>query len=280
MLHIVGSPRSGTTLISQCLNAHTSVCIPHDIDFVVPMAALMDRVSNEEAGRKLIIDFILNMDSFDRSLGEYLSREQVGLIVQHCEYAISSIVKGILSGIATIERKPVFGYKSTKDLDSLSIFLDRRLFVQRDKIIHVIRDCRDVMTSLMSVGWISQENTSFGVLWASQNILLNKLMHCTPDYHLIKYEKFVDCPQSELEKICDYIGVDFMPRMLDARRRSPRYQKMENIHKHIYSKIDHSRVGVYKRMPNDLVTKYTYQAFDGLKYFGYQEKMVLSKRLA
>ncbi len=34
MFFVFGSPRSGTTLMAQCLSSHTDIIIPHETDFI------------------------------------------------------------------------------------------------------------------------------------------------------------------------------------------------------------------------------------------------------
>jgi hypothetical protein len=79
------------------------------------------------------------------------------------------------------------------------------------KIIIMIRDGRDVVASL---------NKRYGDFdksverWINDNMewLKNKNNHM---FHIIKYEDMIANPQSEIKKICDFLGEEYYPEIID-----------------------------------------------------------------
>ena len=95
MFFIFGMPRSGTTLLAQCLNAHSKIVVPHETDFIIPMAFIFDRIRDEQVGRNLIYELIVNSTYFPNSLEEYVDARTVYDSVHSCDYSPASILNAI-----------------------------------------------------------------------------------------------------------------------------------------------------------------------------------------
>jgi hypothetical protein len=116
MFFIFGSPRSGTTLLAQSLNAHTSVVVPNETDFVIPLAFLCDRVRDPAVGRELVATAIVSGAAFERSIGKFLTDTEVRECVHDAAYAVSAIIERIYARIAEKAGKRIAGDKSPNDL--------------------------------------------------------------------------------------------------------------------------------------------------------------------
>src|SRR5215208_3766820 len=71
MFFIFGSPRSGTTLLAQCLNNHSDIVVPHETSFIIPLAFVFTSIREPELGKEMIIRFITRSHDFQTSIGEY-----------------------------------------------------------------------------------------------------------------------------------------------------------------------------------------------------------------
>ena len=77
MFVILGSMRSGTTLLAQCLNAHPDLVVPDETDFVIPVAFLVDRVADEALGKRLVGGLVVGSKRYAESIGRYLDPDGV-----------------------------------------------------------------------------------------------------------------------------------------------------------------------------------------------------------
>lgn len=84
------------------------------------------------------------------------------------------------------------------------------------KIIHIVRDPRDVAASCVRMGWAG--NTYFGIdSWIDTEINWNKTLPVLPNCNIceVRFATLVSRPRAELERVCDFLGVTYSTRMLE-----------------------------------------------------------------
>lgn len=87
------------------------------------------------------------------------------------------------------------------------------------KFIHLVRDGRDVVCSLHSRGFSWFQATS---MWL-YNTLAAEQLRLYENYYLFSYDKLVTQPEMELQKLCNFLEVEFYPAMANpqsAERKS------------------------------------------------------------
>src|SRR3954466_13234234 len=105
MFFLFASPRSGTTLMAQCLSSHPDLHVPYETDFIVPMAFIFDRIKNPELGRSMVANLITQSAGFEKSLGEYLKPQKVREIVFSGAYRPDEIVDNLYAAAAAAAGK-------------------------------------------------------------------------------------------------------------------------------------------------------------------------------
>ena len=273
MFFILGSPRSGTTLLAQCINAHSEIIVPHETDFIVPIAYILNRVSDPTVGRQLIRDLVIRSDRFASHIGEWLSREEVSEIVADAPYDAQCIDR-LFSGLARKVGKRFGGDKSPNDLLSLRILVQQGVLASGVKVIHLIRDVRDVMESLHRQHWVDDLDGYFPRMWANNNLYLQEVFRDSADYLFLRYEDFVNEPEIHLQRICSLLQVSFEPTMLDSERRDGRY-RTNPAHTNLYQPVTNRHIGQHRgRIPAALLESYERQAREALERFGYLSSAV------
>jgi hypothetical protein len=268
---IFGSPRSGTTLLAQCLNNHSDIVIPHETSFIIPMAFAFTIIRESDLGREIIIKLITNASDFQTSIGEYLSKEDVSRIIQSCDYHPAKMLNSLYAELATSAGKQIAGDKSPNDLLNLNALVSQGgLDDPNMKIIHIIRDIRDVMVSLNKVKWLKDMELSFPRFWSNTNLYLNSLFKDQKNrYLLIRYEDMVCKPEHIFHKVCSFLNVDFQQGMLDFQGFNPRYKDFP-AHSKLYAPISMDNIGVYKKeLAKPLLKSYERQAQEALDFFEY-----------
>lgn len=272
MFILFGMPRSGTTLLAQCLNAHAEIVVPHETDFIIPMAFIFDRVRNEQVGRDLICKLIVNTEAFSRSIGEYISAEIVHDVVHSCEYHPFCILNELYARVAEAAGAKLAGDKSPNDLNFLRMLVKTGGLSSGIKVIHIVRDIRDLMVSVNRTGWVSDLDLYFPRFWCNNNLYLNAIYkEDTSNYSLIRYEDLVAHPKEEINRLSAFLDVEFDPGMLDPENRHKRYKGVET-HSNLYNQISNSSVGKHMAVL-DHATRINYetQAREALIRFGYLE---------
>jgi hypothetical protein len=270
MFFIFGMPRSGTTLLAQCLSAHSDIVVPHETDFIIPMAFIFDRIKDENVGRDLICKLIVNSAGFNNSLGEYIEGQTVHEIIYSCDYHPASILNALYEKIAQAANAKLAGDKSPNDLSYIHMLAQTGGLSPDKKIIHIVRDIRDVMVSLHDTDWGSAIGLRFPRVWSNLNLYLNTSYGGDKSrYTLIRYEDFVSDPENELDKACRFLGVEFQQEMLSSENYHKRYKGVKH-HSNLYNPISTSSVGRYINiLDQEMQKKYILLAREALIAFGY-----------
>lgn len=270
MFFVFGSPRSGTTLLAQSLSAHSELMVPYETDFIIPAAAIIDRVKDPAIGRELLANLILNSSGFSISLGEYVSRDAVREIIFSVEYQMGVLLKAIYDAIAKAAGKRLAGDKSPNDLLFLRLLIKVEGITPDMKILHIVRDVRDVMASLKERNWVSDLDLYFPRFWSNSNLYLHSIFKDKPEqYHVLRYEDFVSDPGTALEAVSNHLGVRIEPEMLEPSSRHPRYKQMDD-HQKLYDPISTDRIGRFRdKLDKDSILQCEYQAYEALRAFGY-----------
>ena len=270
MFFIFGSPRSGTTLLSQTLAAHSQVEIPYETDFIVPAAFIFDRIRDPAVGRPLIHGLMTESTGFKRSLGHYFEAEKLRELIYAADYSLADLLIAVYSHVADKAGKREAGDKSPNDLQFIRIITKQITAAPDIKVIHIVRDLRDVMVSVHERNWAGDLDFYFPRVWGMSNLYLRELYRDDPSrYRLVRYEDMVGDMEASFRDLCGFLGVEFEPGMLDHRKRDPRFKRMPH-HQGLFGPVSSERIGVYReQLEPARRERYEHQAAEALKSFGY-----------
>jgi hypothetical protein len=269
MFFIFGSPRSGTTLLAQCLNAHTGIVVPDETDFIIPLAFIFDRLPDPAIRRSVLKQTIVGSARFSASIGEYLAPAQVEAIIDtHAERA-DLLLDAIYAAVAERAGASRAGDKSPNDLLFLRMLIKVRGISPDARIIHIVRDVRDVVSSIVNAKWVADIEHWFPRLWSTSNLYLWDLYRASDQYRLVRYEEFVRAPERFLRLLCAHLGVEYEPTMIDSDRRHPRYRSQPT-HGRLYEQISDAYIGAYRSsLRAEIVARCEVQAAEAMRVFGY-----------
>lgn len=200
-LFLVGSERSGTTLLRLMLDHHPDIAFEKEFDFAV------ERVSaaGELPPIELYLDWIATVRgvdyAIDRSLGY---RELVNDFLRQKQAASGG--------------KPHVGATIHRNFDRLPyLWPDARY-------IHLVRDPRDVARSVVQKGWAGNIYQA-AEFWTKAERCWDALApHLSAGQAIeVRYEDLVLQTESVLAAVCRFAGVDYSPRMLDYPADAPQY---------------------------------------------------------
>lgn len=279
MFVVFGSPRSGTTLLSTILDANDYLTVPDETDFIIPSAFIINRVSDERLGKQMLRELITSSNRFGESLGEYLTREEVNLCIDRAHYSIHSIVSGIYEEMAKKTGAKLAGDKSPNDLLNLRILVETGFFDSDIKVVHIVRDIRDVVLSLRKVHWNVDWNgsieTFFPRMWSDSNLYLYELLSSRHDQYLfLRYEDLITSTASTVQRIACFLGVPFQDKMLDESCRGLKQRTLHH-HSNLSKPIQSDKVQEWKaNMDTSTRRLCETQAMEALQRFGYYDNSV------
>lgn len=195
-IFIMGTQRSGTTLLTRVLSAHPSIFIQNELD--------LPKVFSDSSSNESVIEGIKKQIYIEtgRNLEQLLDKSP----------------------------NMIWGLKDpqlTEYIDTL------KGFIPQSKFIVIVRDGRGVTNSYMENKWGLGTNAYYGAKrWLNEVRQQQAFMAQYPDnFHFIRYEDLVADIENELKKICHFLGCKFSSEMLNYDKKSSFYkQQRENIH--------------------------------------------------
>tara|TARA_A100001011_G_scaffold352661_1_gene393621 strand:+ start:45468 stop:46391 length:924 start_codon:yes stop_codon:yes gene_type:complete len=208
---IVGMPRSGTTILSNLLNATQNIYFPPETHYYQLIKKFYSKKSKNP-----YLDFInLTRNKYfsEFKFSDYEIDNLKNLIINYPKSQISSellkkicISKSLEKNIKRWgEKTPIHFYFLNK------IFSD----FQDCKVINVIRDPRDVIASNRSAKWKRIFDLHRKLVQYKNNY---KYCHSYPETKVlnIKYEDLVSKPNVILKKVCKFLEINYNPKIMDT----------------------------------------------------------------
>jgi hypothetical protein len=208
-IFIVGSPRSGTTLLRQILDRHPALAICGETQFqalVYLRRKAFGDLSDPENRRRLIREYLASYAMkqaglASAELAEKLSREAT---------SYQALFTSILSYYAETQGKPRSGEKTPRH----ALFLETLCeWFPKAVILHMLRDPRAAVASLQREPWASSSVVANARRWLRVNRAA-RLFQGRPGYLEVRYEALVMDPVRELRTICSFLGEEYSASMI------------------------------------------------------------------
>jgi hypothetical protein len=212
LFFVVGSARSGTTLLRLMLNAHSEIAVPPESRFIVELY---------RPGETSVEEFLSRLAHHPRYKAWELSIDAVRAQIGKRDTApYNELIEGAYRAYAGARNKTLWGDKTPRYV--LDINLLAGLFGDA-RFIHVVRDGRNVALSYADMPFGPKTVARAADRW--QTRVRAELF----------YERLVAEPEQELEKLCSFISVSFQPSMLEygSRSRNEVQSRAERYNPHV-----------------------------------------------
>ena len=245
-IFIVGSSRSGTTLLQMMLNAHPRLAIYGEIHFFDEIGKLFESEGElaSAAGLQRFLDERLLLASHVRllpKLDEVLGRvkEKLAGGAQNN----SDLYRCLMDSFAEVEGKPRCGEKTNENIRYVG---ELKALFPEAKIIHIVRDPRDVVASMMSMPWASNDILANSLRWRAE---ISHLRSYARDESIceIRYEDLIKDAEAVCRRLCDYLGEPFAEDMLDYHKKSGGYIVNEPWKERTSAKVDGAAMQRWRR---------------------------------
>jgi hypothetical protein len=221
---ILGSPRSGTTLLQRIVDANSQIAIVPESEWIAQYYNKRIGLTPEGVVTREIVPRLLEHPKFHR-LGASV-HDLEALLDGSGPLAYSRFVSGLFDHFGRTQGKPLAGDKTPIYARQIGVL--HRLW-PRAKFVHLIRDGRDVCLSVLDwkrkavrmgelfATWVEDPVTTAALCWerdVGQSRERGRLV-ASALYYEIRYESLVARPVEEVQRLCRFLGVPYEEAMLD-----------------------------------------------------------------
>jgi hypothetical protein len=209
---VLGAARSGTTMLRLMLNRHSRLVIPFESQFLRQIFAEIpsDRpLEAHEADR--MADLVIGEKNFRTwHLDATRVRQE---LVRLALSPLAVLVDALFRMEIAESGKPRWGDKTPNYYVCWQQLMG--LF-PGSKLVHIIRDGRDVSGSLEKVGWHGPTGYHRACYWQQRVEMAHAAAReLGPERNLIiRYEDLVLETRATLGAVCDFLGETYEPKML------------------------------------------------------------------
>ena len=217
---VVGVARSGTTLLSAMLSAHTRLdCGPESRFFARYRhldARARERLLDPMTWPRPAVDFIASLRNQGHPITELfgLTLPDIGTFLADREPSLAAMLESLTVLHAEQAGKARWMEKTPRHL----LMTDTLRASWPDAyIVRIVRDPRDVALSLAGMPF-AKESVVGNLVRVDQDDRASRgRIEADPRAMTLRYEDLVTEPERELRRVCDFIGEAYEPAMLDSR---------------------------------------------------------------
>ena len=260
MFFILGRPRTGSTLLRTLFDAHPNVLIPQEW----PMLLLL----HSQFGGITIWDK-KNLEAFYQALFQPL-RISYWSIRNWPEIDEEFLHQNILKcegecSLETLLKVVYFHYNSFFEKKEILIIGDKNPAISNHpellakifptaKFIHLVRDYRDNLVSMLEVDFEMPNVTLLTYRWKYSFKVIQKAADLQPErYFTIRYENLVRQPEHYFAQLCNFLSIpedasifDFYSRKAELESTYPP-EILQRYFSSLLQPIDDRKVGIYKQ---------------------------------
>jgi hypothetical protein len=266
---IVGMPRSGTTLLSNLLNATNQIYFGEETHFFEVLKKWT--VSNRSID---FLDFFLNNKRDTNKHLKYLRLSE-----KNKEYIfkkrdeINANPYFLLEVICSLKRNEnisiIWGEKTPTHFLFLDEIYDNYKGV---KVIQIVRDPRDVYLSQVKIDWGIKNPLTFASLY-KKSVRGLKLNLKSSNYLYLKFEDLLSNPSKEMKTVCEFLSINYSKDILQKFSSSENMNfdlKLENWKINNSNEFNQNNFGKWKNHKDDIEIKFISQLLnEELNYFEY-----------
>ncbi|MBI3763486.1 MAG: sulfotransferase [Chloroflexi bacterium] len=219
---IVGVPRSGTTMLRLALNNHKDICVPSETWFFPKLsqrASMYGDFSAESQIRQFasdVADFVVEVSQPFGSVFSITATEIEEVIRRSQVDCYAAAFWALMSHFAQRDGKTLWGEKTAFYTTIMPTLAQCYPSV---RFIFLIRDPRDVVRSLQNTPWGKRTYPTLADSALRWHVGMRDAVRGARETGWerilsVRYEDFVHSPQPSLQRICEFLRLEFDENML------------------------------------------------------------------
>lgn len=243
---VVGSPRSGTTLMSVLLGRHSEIAATPETEFLSHLwfAGKLDTGTTASGTHQQVIEVGWRHCPALEDL--HLDRVDVLRRFERHEPTQAGLLRAILEEFAVQQQRKTVVEGTPHHLRFVPTLAK---WFPEAKFVCMMRDGRDYAESMLAEDWSGNSRAYLASLWAHNAELADRYRREFADRFLVvRYEDLVARPRNEVARVCAFVDIEEEPQMIEAGAPSSAVPpRLADRKQRELSPIDASSVGRWKR---------------------------------
>ena len=220
-IFLLGNARSGTSLLSRMLNSHPRICVPYEAHIYNVFWDYRDRYEplSDPDRRRMLIKDVLSM----RVCRDWAQPPQVDDVMDRIKrHNFHGIFEAIMDAWARIQNKPRWGEKTPHNGPYWRAINEG---FPNAKFIHLVRDGRDCALSIINARFGPKLVYPAAIRWMRYLEVMNEMRQSLPADRVyeLRYEDLLADSEKELRALCEYLGEEYAPSMLEYHAHKDNY---------------------------------------------------------
>ncbi len=257
---ILGRPRTGSTLLRTLFDAHHSVVIPQEWPMLLLLHFQFGKITDwdkprlEEFYQALFQPLRISFWSIRNWPGIDLEMLHRNLMSCEGKNSLETLLKVVYTHYNSFfEKKEIIliGDKNPALSNHAPLLA---LIFPTAKFIHLVRDYRDNVVSLLNVDFEMPNIILLTYRWKYSFCIIEKTAALYPDRFLtLKYEDLVSQPEYHFERLCSFLTIPVDPSIFSFHTRKAELEEafppeiIQQYFSSLMHPIDDRKVGVYKQ---------------------------------
>jgi hypothetical protein len=201
---IISAPRSGSTLLSAVLGSHPEALAPPEPWFLLPLVALRDH--------RLIAMAPFGYQTAEQALHQILPPRLFNKAIKAFAETVYNSLLEIHGAKLFIDKTPPY-YQILPTLDEF-FPQAKKIWLRRNPLDIIASSKQTYNHQVHDLMGIPSHPSTFHVT-VSFVKMIQYFLHTSEDYISVSYEDFVSNQSAVTEQICDFIGINFLPEMIE-----------------------------------------------------------------
>lgn len=251
---IIGRPRTGTTLLRSLFDAHPNVQIPWECQFVLNLYPKYGKITHWT--KEILTGYYTDLLEQWQFSAWNIDREKLqnDLYDLEGETTYVMICQTVYLNYISFYNKETITLLGDKN-HGYTIYTDRLKKLYPDaKFIYILRDYRDNYHSVTKVDFELPVVSLVVYKWKYfYKKALQAALKYPDSFYFIRYEDLATDPHLHFRKICEFLGIDYLPEVFDFYKMKEKADEMypgdilQKHHKSLFNPINTSRLGLWKK---------------------------------